>query len=271
VTQAFFVAPNSNTGAAATFIADSVGRGILVANQAKTVIAAISVSSNVAVGTNSNTPLVFITNAAECARISSDGTFRVKGAGTAGSTDAFQVSGSAPADAARIDSSGRLLVGTATATGGDTVNIQGRDVAGNQYCLFAQADTTGTAYAMRIYSTTAAAVVGSITFTGSATAYNTSSDYRLKDNQQPLTNSGAFIDALKPKTWNWRADGRKGVGFIAHEVQAVSPSSVVGEKDAVDADGNPVMQAMEYGSAEFIANIVAEIQSLRARVAALEA
>jgi hypothetical protein len=61
------------------------------------------------------------------------------------------------------------------------------------------------------------------------------------------------------------------VGFIAHEVQEVSPGSVVGEKDAVDAEGNPVYQAMEYGSAEFIANIIAELQSLRARVAQLEA
>ena len=112
--------------------------------------------------------------------------------------------------------------------------------------------------------------VGSVSVTTTATAYNTSSDYRLKDNQQPLTNSGAFIDALQPKTWNWKADGTKGVGFIAHEVQAVSPSSVVGEKDAVDEDGKPVHQSMEYGSAEFIANIIAELQSLRARVAQLE-
>jgi hypothetical protein len=114
-------------------------------------------------------------------------------------------------------------------------------------------------------------VIGNITQNGTtAVAYNTSSDYRLKDNPQPLTNSGAFIDALKPKTWNWKADGSKGVGFIAHEVQEVSPGTVVGTKDAVDADGKPVMQAMEYGSAEFIANIVAELQSLRARVAQLE-
>ena len=111
---------------------------------------------------------------------------------------------------------------------------------------------------------------GSITSNGTSTAYNTSSDYRLKDNPQPLTNSGAFIDALKPKTWNWKVDGSKGVGFIAHEVQEVSPNSVVGEKDAVDAEGKPIMQAMEYGSAEFIANIIAELQSLRQRVAQLE-
>jgi hypothetical protein len=111
----------------------------------------------------------------------------------------------------------------------------------------------------------ATSLVGSISVTTSATAYNTSSDYRLKDNPQPLTGSGAFIDALKPKTWNWKTDGSKGVGFIAHEVQEVSPASVTGEKDGEQ------MQAMEYGSAEFIANIIAELQSLRARVAQLEA
>ena len=90
------------------------------------------------------------------------------------------------------------------------------------------------------------------------------------DNQAELIGSGAFIDALKPKTWTWKTDGTKGVGFIAHEVQEVSPTTVIGEKDAVDEEGKPVYQAMEYGSAEFIANIIAELQSLRARVAALE-
>ena len=129
----------------------------------------------------------------------------------------------------------------------------------------------GTSTATHISFANGNGVVGSITTNGSATAFNTSSDYRLKDNPQPLSGSGAFIDALKPKTWNWKADGSRGVGFIAHEVQEVSPGSVVGEKDAVDADGNPIMQGMEYGSAEFIANIIAELQSLRARVAQLEA
>ena len=79
-----------------------------------------------------------------------------------------------------------------------------------------------------------------------------------------MTGSGSFIDALKPKTWTWKESGNAGVGFIAHEVQEVSPSSVVGEKDGEQ------MQAMEYGSAEFIANIIAELQSLRKRVAQLE-
>ena len=107
--------------------------------------------------------------------------------------------------------------------------------------------------------------IGTITQNGTtAVAYNTASDYRLKNVDGPLTGSGEFIDALKPKIGTWKADGSRFVGFLAHEVQEVSPSSVSGEKDGER------MQTMEYGSAEFIANIIAELQSLRARVAQLE-
>jgi hypothetical protein len=168
---------------------------------------------------------------------------------------------------ARITSGGDLLVGKTSSDLG-TAGIEifgagyGQFTANNDASLFtnrlgSDGDT------VKFYRATS--LVGSISVTTSATAYNTSSDYRLKDNPQPLTGSGAFIDALKPKTWNWKTDGSKGVGFIAHEVQEVSPASVTGEKDGEQ------MQAMEYGSAEFIANIIAELQSLRARVAQLEA
>ena len=112
--------------------------------------------------------------------------------------------------------------------------------------------------------------VGSITSTGSTTTYATTSDYRLKDITDALVNSGTFIDSLKPKTGTWKSDGSKFVGFLAHEFAEVSPTSVVGEKDAVDADGKPVYQAMQASSSEIIANLVAELQSLRKRLAALE-
>jgi len=114
-------------------------------------------------------------------------------------------------------------------------------------------------------------IVGQIQVSASGTTYATISDHRLKNSPQALTGSGAFIDALQPKTWIWAGDGTPGVGFIAHEVATISPRSVNGEMDAVNDDGSPRYQGMEYGSAEFIANIVAELQSLRARVAALEA
>jgi hypothetical protein len=110
-----------------------------------------------------------------------------------------------------------------------------------------------------------------VTNSSAQTSYAASSDYRLKVMPHTLTGSGAFIDALCPKKWVWASSGEQGVGFIAHEVAEVSPTSVFGAKDAVDENGDPVYQSMEYGSPEFIANIVAELKSLRARVATLEA
>ena len=181
------------------------------------------------------------------------------------------------AERARIDTSGNLLVGTTNndptfnRTDGVVLRASGNVLSrSSSGCDFGISSSSGTNIYFYTDNGSARVTAGSITSNSNSTAYNTSSDYRLKDNQQPLTGSGAFIDALKPKTWEWKADGSKGVGFIAHEVQEISPGTVVGEKDAVDADGKPVMQAMEYGSAEFIANIVAELQSLRARVAQLE-
>lgn len=168
----------------------------------------------------------------------------------------------------RIDASGNLLIGTAS-VGGNGLSIQPAVSAGGTQLLFNRANTTGTSFVLDFRNN--GTTVGYISHTNTGTTYSTTSDYRLKDNPQPLTNSGAFIDALKPKTWQWKVDGSRGVGFIAHEVQEVSPSSVVGEKDAVNEDGSIKVQAMEYGSAEFIANIVAELQSLRARIAVLEA
>ncbi len=108
--------------------------------------------------------------------------------------------------------------------------------------------------------------VGSISVTTTATAYNTSSDYRLKENLEPLTGSGAFIDALNPVRGNWKNETQDTfIGLIAHEVQEVCETPVAtGEKDGDD------MQALAYGAPEITAHMLAELKSLRARVAALE-
>lgn len=170
-----------------------------------------------------------------------------------------------------FDGSGNFLVGTTSSSVPSGYAFQWIQTVGGGAARFCHstAAVSGDQFVGFFYNGTG---IGSITQNGTtAVAYNTSSDYRLKANPQPLTGSGEFIDALQPKTWEWTADGSKGVGFIAHEVQAVSPTTVTGEKDAVDAEGKPVYQSMEYGSAEFIANIIAELQSLRKRCAALEA
>jgi hypothetical protein len=116
-----------------------------------------------------------------------------------------------------------------------------------------------------------ATVIGSVSQNGTTgVLYNTSSDYRLKDNPQTLTGAKDFILALQPKTWTWKSDGSKGTGFIAHEAQAVATQSVAGEKDAIDENGNPSYQSMQAGSPEIIANLVALVQELTAEVDSLK-
>ena len=187
--------------------------------------------------------------------------------GTAGNAISFT-------QAMTLTAGGNLLVGTTSANANLANGIQVASTNWGSAITVTAGAAAGTCAAWGrtndgnvgqfYHDTSFTTLVGSISVTATATAYNTSSDYRLKNIDGPLTDSGAFIDALKPKVGTWKADGSKFVGFIAHEVQEVSPGSVVGEKDGEQ------MQAMEYGSAEFIANIIAELQSLRARVAALE-
>jgi hypothetical protein len=118
--------------------------------------------------------------------------------------------------------------------------------------------------------------VGSISVTTTATAYNTSSDYRLKNTIAPMTGALAKVAQLKPCTYKWNADGSDGQGFIAHELAEVVPQCVTGEKDAVDEEGNPKYQGID--TSFLVATLTAALQeahglikSLEARVVALEA
>jgi hypothetical protein len=113
-------------------------------------------------------------------------------------------------------------------------------------------------------------VYGSITRLASTTVYNTTSDYRLKTVIGAVSNAGQRIDSLRPVEYTWNADDSRSRGFLAHEFQEIYAGSVSGTKDAVDDKGNPIYQAMQASTSEVIADLVAEIQSLRARVAALE-
>jgi fibronectin-binding autotransporter adhesin len=119
------------------------------------------------------------------------------------------------------------------------------------------------------YNYSDSATIGSITNSGGvATLFNTTSDYRLKTVTGAVTGQGARIDALEPVEYTWNSDGSRSRGFLAHKFQEVYASSVNGTKDAVDKDGKPLYQSMQAGSSEVIADLVAEIQSLRQRLAA---
>lgn len=105
---------------------------------------------------------------------------------------------------------------------------------------------------------------GGISQTGSATAYNTSSDYRLKDNVVPMTGALAKVALLKPVTYTWKLDGSASEGFIAHELAEVCPHAVFGEKDAVNEDGSIKSQGID--TSFLVATLVAAIQELKAEV-----
>ena len=187
-----------------------------------------------------------------------------------GGYTAFQNAGT---EVARFDSSGNLLLGTTSAStysaGGKfyslptgTTNPTGISTgcwatSGNAINFFSGVGT-GVAYA------------GAITLNGSVTLYTSASDRRLKSNIIPITgaDSGPIIDALKPCSFTMNSNGSVEKGFIADEFQTVISGAVFGEPNQVDENGNPVYQAIDSASPEVIAYLVAEIQSLRARLKA---
>jgi hypothetical protein len=156
-----------------------------------------------------------------------------------------------------IDSSGNLLVGT-TSGGNGRIEVYGVPNSLPAIKTFQNATTSQQAIAFGNPN----GVVGSITTSGSATAFNTSSDYRLKENITPMTGALASVSQLKPVTYTWKVDGVASQGFIAHELQEVVPDCVTGEKDAVDENGNPVYQGID--TSFLVATLTAAIQELKA-------
>jgi hypothetical protein len=104
---------------------------------------------------------------------------------------------------------------------------------------------------------------------GGLVRYNTTSDYRAKTIIGPVTNSGELVDALKVYVGKMNGATVERPMLIAHEAQEVAPYAVSGEKDAVDKDGNPVYQQIDVSS--LVPLLIAEVKSLRQRVAELEA
>jgi hypothetical protein len=189
---------------------------------------------------------------------------------------------------ARIDSSGRLLVGTSTSSGNNgALQVKQGTSACAYYEISASSgvqnavdirNAANAAYkAIRFHVNAYDNIVGSIDVSTTATAYSTSSDYRLKGNVVPLTGAIDRLSQLQVHRFNFIADPDKIVdGFIAHEAQAVVPECVTGEKDAVDDDGNPVFQGIDQSKlvpllTAALQEAIAKIEALETRLSALEA
>ena len=167
---------------------------------------------------------------------------------------------------ARITSSGDVLVAK-TSPDNNTIGVQiealgavGACRSGEISFIANRKTSDGSTFSFRREGTQ----VGSISVTGSSTAYNTSSDYRLKENIAPMTGALAVVGQLKPCTYTWKADGSSGQGFIAHELAEVVPEAVLGEKDAVDAKGNPEYQGID--TSFLVATLTCAIQELKAEL-----
>jgi len=167
-----------------------------------------------------------------------------------------------------IDTSGNLLVG---ATSGSAQLVVKYTYPKDGANWISSSSATHTAISFN----TPAGVAGTINTNTLSTSYATSSDYRLKEAIAPMTGALAKVALLKPCTYKWKIDGSDGQGFIAHELDEVVPGCVTGEKDAVDAEGNPQYQGID--TSFLVATLTAAIQeqqtlitALTARITALE-
>ena len=167
------------------------------------------------------------------------------------------------AEAARLDASGNLLVGcTALPSGGAGGAGFETGQSGGRTILQLGTTVTSTEAVARFYNPNGA--IGSISLSGSTTSYNTSSDQRLKENIADADDAGSKIDAIQVRKFDWKVDGsHQDYGMVAQELQAVAPEAVSAPEDPEE------MMGVDYS--KLVPMMLKEIQSLRARIAALEA
>ena len=171
----------------------------------------------------------------------------------------------------RIDSSGNLLVGKT----GSNFAVQGVEIRGSgEITLTRQGDllttrritTEGTHMSIRSVGGT---VIGTISTNGTATSYNTNSDYRLKENVVDLVAAIPRLKTLPVYRFNFIGSDKTVDGFIAHEAQLVIPEAVSGTHNEIDGDGNPIMQSIDQ--AKVVPLVTAALQEAIGRIETLEA
>lgn len=182
----------------------------------------------------------------------------------AGVTSAIQdqIDTKAPTASPQFSGVSLFNTGSQPAAGVDGVSIEGD---ANPRMKMGFASNLGVF--LQFYGSSAA--VGSISTSGGSTTYSTTSDYRVKENISEMTGAVDRVKNLNPVRFNFIGQDSAVDGFLAHEVQTIVPESVVGEKDAVDDDGNPIYQGIDQS--KLVPVLVSAIKELTARIEALEA
>jgi hypothetical protein len=206
----------------------------------------------------------------------------------AGTAILFRVDGGS--EKMRINSSGQLFVTNASNfTDANNANLALNHTVGTRGMNI---HTTGTGTSERITFQNDNGTVGNIATSGSATSYNTSSDYRLKENVTYTFDATTRLKQLRPCRFNWILDNTDTAldGFLAHEVSSIVPEAIIGAKDAVetwqegeelpdgvsvgdnklDDDGNTIPYYQGIDQSKLVPLLVKTIQELEARITALE-
>jgi hypothetical protein len=182
--------------------------------------------------------------------------------------------GTSPTERMRIDNAGTTMIGGGAAEANGSITIYPNNSNGGAQAVWNRASATAGTTAFNFKN--GGTQVGTVVYSNTATAYNTTSDYRLKENVVPLTGAIDRLNDLQVRRFNFIADPTKTVdGFIAHEAQAVVPECVTGTKDEVDADGKPVYQGIDQSKlvpllTAALQEAIGRIETLEAEVAALK-
>ena len=175
----------------------------------------------------------------------------------------------------RINATGQVLIGTASSlyssTQKDGLQIEG--AGGGPFVIVCKNVDTGGGANQILFQDGSGDTCGEIASnaTNNTTSYGTSSDYRLKENITDVTNAISTLKKLKPKTYNFISDpdNISEDGFLAHELGAVVPNAVTGEKDAMTSDNEIKPQQVDYGRLTPL--LTAALQEAIARIDTLEA
>jgi hypothetical protein len=188
-----------------------------------------------------------------------------------------------------IDSSGAVEIGTYGGTGATRGFIVDPSVNSNGYRIRSSVTTSSNLAHYQFANTNG--IVGAIRTNGTATAYDTSSDYRLKENVTADWDATTRLKQLNPVRFNFIADADTTVdGFLAHEVQSVVPEAISGTHNEVevwqdgeelpdgvsvgdnklDEDGNTIPVYQGIDQSKLVPLLVKTIQELEARITALE-
>ena len=179
-------------------------------------------------------------------------------------------SDTAGAERMRLDTNGHFRVGTQTHSGGFMFNVSSPNIGSTYGGISIQnlADSDG-GYYMGFYKSNNT-LLGKIVQNSSSVSYDTTSDYRLKENVVTDWDATTRLKQLKPSRFNFIADADTTLdGFLAHEVSSIVPEAISGKKDAVDKDGNINPQGIDQS--KLVPLLTKSLQEALARIDTLEA